>query len=60
MLFATVLGIMLGAAAVTLLRQYIEGATLGSREIVLAPAQFPRLAPPAIVTRGGTFRRRAA
>ncbi|TAJ17894.1 MAG: hypothetical protein EPO65_10290 [Dehalococcoidia bacterium] len=60
MLFAIVLGIMLGAAAVTLIREYIEGSTDGARDIVLAPAQFPRLAPPAIVTRGGTIRRRAA
>ncbi|MSQ29281.1 MAG: hypothetical protein EXR68_02175 [Dehalococcoidia bacterium] len=60
MLFAIVLGIMLGAAAVTLLREYRDGATLGSREIVLAPAHFPHLAPPAVVTRGGTVRRRAA
>jgi len=59
MLFAIVLGIMLGAAAVTLLQQWREsGAT--SREIVLTPSQFPHLAPPAIVTRGGTVRRRAA
>ena len=60
MLFATVLGIMFGAAAVILIRQYIEGATVGACDIVLSPAQFPHLAPPAIVTRGGTFRRRAA
>lgn len=60
MLFATVLGIMLGAAAVTLIREYIEGATTGPREVVLTPADFPHLAPPAIVTRGGTVRRRAA
>ncbi len=59
MIFATVLGIMLGAAAVTLLQQWRDfGAT--AREVVLAPAQFPHLAPPAIVTRGGTVRRRAA
>lgn len=59
MLFAIVLGIMLGAAAVTLFQQWRESA-LTSCEVVLTPAQFPRLAPPAIVTRGGTFRRRAA
>lgn len=59
MLFAIVLGIMLGAAAVTLLRQWQESES-ASREVVLRPAQFPHLAPPAIVTRGGTVRRRAA
>ena len=59
MLFAIVLGIMLGAAAVTLLQQWQEAA-LASHEVVLTPAQFPHLAPPAIVTRGGTVRRRAA
>lgn len=59
MLFAIVLGIMLGAAAVTLLQQWRESA-LTPREVVLTPARFPRLAPPAIVSRGGAFRRRAA
>lgn len=59
MLFAIVLGIMLGAAAVTLLQQWRESGST-AREVVLAPAQFPHLAPPAIVTRGGTVRRRAA
>ncbi|MBM4361053.1 MAG: hypothetical protein FJ104_00105 [Deltaproteobacteria bacterium] len=59
MLFAIVLGIMLGAAAVTLLQQWRESA-FTSREVVLAPAHFPHLAPPDIVTRGGTVRRRAA
>lgn len=59
MLFSIVLGIMLGAAAVTLLQQWRESGS-AAREIVLAPAQFPHLAPPAIVTRGGTVRRRAA
>jgi len=60
MLFSIVLGVMLGAAAVTLFRQFREASTGPAREIVLAPAQFPHLAPPAIVTRAGTFRRRAA
>ena len=59
MLFAIVLGIMLSAAAVTLFQQWQESA-LTSHEVVLTPARFPHLAPPAIVTRGGTFRRRAA
>lgn len=59
MLFAIVLGIMLGAAAVTLLRQWHESSP-GTHELVLTPAQFPHLAPPAIVTRAGTVRRRAA
>lgn len=60
MLFATVLGIMLGAAAVTLLREYVAEMQDHPREVVLTPARFPHLAPPAIVTRAGTFRRRAA
>jgi hypothetical protein len=60
MLFAIVLGIMLGAAGVTLVNQYREAAFRGPPETVLTPARFPHLAPPAIVTRGGTFRRRAA
>ncbi|TAK73253.1 MAG: hypothetical protein EPO16_12930 [Dehalococcoidia bacterium] len=59
MLFAVILGIMLGAATVTLLRQWQESG-LEPREVVLKPAQFPHLAPPAVVTRGGTVRRRAA
>lgn len=61
MLFSIVLGMMLGAAVVTLLNQYREGLAFGGApDIVLTASQFPHLAPPAIVTRGGTFRRRAA
>lgn len=59
MLFAIVLGIMLGAAAVTLLQQW-HASLSTPRRVVLAPAQFPHLAPPAGVTRGRTARRRAA
>ena len=46
MLFAIVLGTMLGAAGITLLGQFVEGAT--SREVptaAITPTAFPRLAP---------------
>ncbi len=65
MLFAVVLGIMLGVVATTLVRQWLGGALTES----VAPAQlsatdFPRLAPPArrrpMATRSPYPTRRAA
>jgi len=48
MLFAIVLGIVVGAASVLLVQQWLRGAlVLGrGRGAVLAPERFPHLAPP--------------
>lgn len=46
MLFAIVLGVIIGAAGVTLFRQWAAGATMpGEPAMAITPAAFPRLAP---------------
>ena len=46
MLFAVVLGAIIGAAGVTLLRQWVRGAmTFEESQPVMTAAAFPRLAP---------------
>ena len=47
MLFAIVLGIMLGVVGTTLVRQWLQGALVEVTEARALPAsEFPRLAPP--------------
>ena len=56
MLFAIVLGTLIGGAGATLLRQWASDAmstgSIEAREPVLTAAAFPRLAPPERLTRG--------
>ena len=52
MLFAIVLGIMLGVVGTTLVRQWLQGALVEVTETRALPAsEFPRLAPPVRVRR---------
>lgn len=69
MLFAVVLGIMLGVVATTLVRQWLQGALTESAPTPrLSAADFPRLAPPTrrrpvsprVLTRPYSTARRAA
>lgn len=46
MLFTIVLGALVGAAGLTLIRQWFEASLEISRPQVLTPASFPHLAPP--------------
>jgi hypothetical protein len=48
MIFAIVLGIVVGGAGVLLIQQWLSGALVLGRSTgpVLSPAQFPHLAPP--------------
>ncbi len=48
MLFAIVLGLILGGASVLLVQQWLTGALVVGRDTgpVLTPTRFPHLAPP--------------
>jgi hypothetical protein len=45
-LFTIVLGILVGAAGLTLVRQWLDGVLAEPAHEILSPAAFPRLAPP--------------
>lgn len=45
MLFAIVLGAVVGAAGLTLIRQWLEGSLEMARPATLHPTAFPHLAP---------------
>ena len=60
MVFAIMLGLMLGAAGVLLIQQWARDSLRTSSGLALPKQQFPRLAPPRSPSAPGPQMRRAA